>query len=104
LEFTRQSLCRTVVKRDGPDIFTDLKTRHAVLVSLWPAEVKKEPGRLVAQVERLLLLRRLRSGGAGDLMKPPALEPLRAPVDAVISEIMNIAQVADYLHTHPSTI
>jgi excisionase family DNA binding protein len=24
--------------------------------------------------------------------------------DAVISEIMNIAQVAEYLHTHPSTI
>jgi excisionase family DNA binding protein len=37
-------------------------------------------------------------------MKPPAQEPSRPPVDAVISEIMNIAQVAEYLHTHPSTI
>ena len=36
-------------------------------------------------------------------MKPPAREPSR-PVDAVFSEIMNIIQVADYLHTHPSTI
>jgi excisionase family DNA binding protein len=37
-------------------------------------------------------------------MKPPAQEPSRPPVDAVISEIMNIAQVAEYLLTHPSTI
>jgi excisionase family DNA binding protein len=37
-------------------------------------------------------------------MKPPAQKPSRPPVDAVISEIMNIAQVAEYLHTHPSTI
>jgi excisionase family DNA binding protein len=37
-------------------------------------------------------------------MKPPAQEPSRPPVDAIISEIMNIAQVAEYLHTHPSTI
>lgn len=36
-------------------------------------------------------------------MKPPAREP-SPPVDAVISEILNIAQVAEYLHTHPSTI
>jgi excisionase family DNA binding protein len=37
-------------------------------------------------------------------MKPPAHEPSRPPVDAVISEIMNIAQVAEYFQTHPSTI
>jgi excisionase family DNA binding protein len=35
-------------------------------------------------------------------MKTPANEP--SPVDAVISEIMNITQVAEYLQTHPSTI
>jgi excisionase family DNA binding protein len=43
-------------------------------------------------------------GGEGDLMKPPAHEPSLPPVDAVSSEIINIAQVAEYLHTHPSTI
>jgi excisionase family DNA binding protein len=37
-------------------------------------------------------------------MKPPAHEPSQPPADAVISEIMNIAQVAEYLQTHPSTI